>query len=426
MATLQLRNGSYRVLFRHGGRRHTFTLGKVPEREAELTSANVDRILLRLEQGFLRLPPGVDVVEFVRNDGKDPEQPEVAGPAGKAEAPAAPAAVTFREFKDRYLETHGNGAMEENSLATVRMHLGHVGRMLGDDFLVPTLHLADLQGYVDRRAKDPGARKRTLSAVTIRKELDTLRAAWNWAAHSGLVSGPFPDRGVVLPKTDEKPPFRTWAEIERRVAAGGLSEEEVADLWDCLYLTRPQVDELLAHVKAHAAYGWVYPMFCFAAHTGARRSEMLRLQVGDLDFDTGTAVLHEKKRARGRRTTRRVPLTPSLAGVLRDWLRAHPGGQAVFCWGADAPRSCKKRTPPMPLTGFEAHHHFGQTLAGGKWQVLRGWHVLRHSFISCLASAGVDQRVIDDLVGHSTEEQRRRYRHLFPDVKQKAIENVFG
>jgi hypothetical protein len=38
----------------------------------------------------------------------------------------------------------------------------------------------------------------------------------------------------------------------------------------------------------------------------------------------------------------------------------------------------------------------------------------------------VDQRIIDDLGGHSTEEQRRRCRHLFPDVKQKAIVSVFG
>ena len=61
-----------------------------------------------------------------------------------------------------------------------------------------------------------------------------------------------------------------------------------------------------------------------------------------------------------------------------------------------------------------------------QWRVLKGLHVFRHSFISALASKGVDQRIIDDLVGHSTEEQRRRYRHLFPDVKQKAITDVFG
>jgi hypothetical protein len=29
-------------------------------------------------------------------------------------------------------------------------------------------------------------------------------------------------------------------------------------------------------------------------------------------------------------------------------------------------------------------------------------------------------------VGHQTEEQRRRYRHLYPDVKQQAMADVFG
>ena len=57
---------------------------------------------------------------------------------------------------------------------------------------------------------------------------------------------------------------------------------------------------------------------------------------------------------------------------------------------------------------------------------MRGWHVLRHSFISALASKGVDQRLVDDFVGHQTEEQRRRYRHLYPSTQQEAIRGVFG
>ena len=57
---------------------------------------------------------------------------------------------------------------------------------------------------------------------------------------------------------------------------------------------------------------------------------------------------------------------------------------------------------------------------------MKGWHCLRHSFISNLASQGIDQRIIDDFVGHTTEQMRRRYRHLFPDVKQAAIDAVFG
>jgi len=58
--------------------------------------------------------------------------------------------------------------------------------------------------------------------------------------------------------------------------------------------------------------------------------------------------------------------------------------------------------------------------------MLRSFHLLRHSFISCLACAGVDQRIIDDLVGHTTEEMRKRYRHLYPSTQQDALKGVFG
>src|SRR4051812_21164255 len=69
MATLQVRNGSYRVLFCYRDRRHGFTLGRVGRREAELAAANVERVLLRVEQGLLSVPQGQRIVEFVRRDG---------------------------------------------------------------------------------------------------------------------------------------------------------------------------------------------------------------------------------------------------------------------------------------------------------------------------------------------------------------------
>src|SRR5262249_8468811 len=138
--------------------------------------------------------------------------------------------------------------------------------------------LADLQRQVNERARKK-YRGKPLSPVTLRKEGASFRAAWNWAALGGLVKGPFPRRGLGYPKGDEKPPFMTWAEIERAIAAGGLSESEQAALWDCLYLRREEISEFLAHVKDHAAHPWVYALVCTAAHTGARRSELLRGQV---------------------------------------------------------------------------------------------------------------------------------------------------
>jgi len=35
-------------------------------------------------------------------------------------------------------------------------------------------------------------------------------------------------------------------------------------------------------------------------------------------------------------------------------------------------------------------------------------------------------KVSTEIIGHSTDEQSRRYPHLFPDVKQQEVLNVFG
>lgn len=183
---------------------------------------------------------------------------------------------------------------------------------------------------------------------------------------------------------------------------------------------------MLAYAKEAARHAFVYPMLCFAAHTGARRSEMIRSQIGDLDLVGQTALIREKKRRPGERTSRRVPLSPFLVGVLKEWLGQHPGGPYTFCQGRHVARSRKVRTSFVPLTRNEANSHFEQTFAGSKWKRLRGWHVFRHSFASNLAARGVDQRLIDSLLGHASEAMSRRYRHLFPDQQQQAIRLVFG
>ena len=131
----------------------------------------------------------------------------------------------------------------------------------------------------------------------------------------------------------------------------------------------------------------------------------------------------------------------------------HPGGPDLFCISGVVGRS-KKRSPTTghksdktrptslkgrmatvrqrteqpvsPLSIKEVHNHFKRTLADSKWQVLKGWHVLRHSFISACATNGTDQRLLDEWCGHSTEQQRKRYRHLWPDKQQQAILKVFG
>jgi len=440
VASLELRNKTYRVVFMYGGRKYGYSLDTSDRQTAEGLRGGVEKTLMLVSQGAIAVPAGADVVAFVRHGGK---LPEVTTPA--------PPLLTLSGFRERYLDAHKDGAMEADSLKTAAMHLNHFVRTLGERFAVRQLTLADLQRHVTERSKKK-YRGKPLSPVTLKKEVASFRAAWNWAALTGFVSGTFPSKGLVYPKTDEKPPFMTWQEVERRLTGGGLTQAEVAELWDSLYLQREEVEQFLAHVKANAAHPWVYPLFCTAAHTGARRSELLRAQVADVNFEANTVLIREKKRCRKQRTTRHVALTPFLKEVLRSWLAVHPGGKYLFCQSGVVfrskkrsrttghksedvrPSSLKERLSTvrkreavavLPVTRDEAHDHFGRTLAGSKWQVLRGFHVLRHSFISCLASAGVDQRIIDDLVGHQTDEQRKRYRHLYPSVTQDAITRAF-
>jgi integrase len=284
----------------------------------------------------------------------------------------------------------------------------------------------NVQRYVNKRADEPGRAGRKVSPTTIKKELTTLTTVWNCANELGHVNGPLPKRGLRFPKTQEKPPFQIWTEIERKIQQGNLSDREQAELWNCLFLTLAEIDELLAFVEQNAVHPVILPMFAFVAHTGARRSEMIRSQFDDIDLDAGIITIREKKRVKGRLTTRAVPISPFLAKVLRRWLAEHPGGQHAFCLGLHLSRSTKYRSAYQPLTVDEARDHFETTLAGSKWEKLRGWHVFRHSFCSNCAAAGIDQRIINAWVGHQTEEMVKRYRHLIPNQQQDAIRRVFS
>ncbi len=100
-------------------------------------------------------------------------------------------------------------------LRGINRHFKHLTRELGDSFPIRELALGDLLGYVDKRTKAKGKRG-PLNPATIKKEIVTLRTAWNWGVRMKIVSGRYPYDGLRSPKSDEKPPFQTRAKIERK------------------------------------------------------------------------------------------------------------------------------------------------------------------------------------------------------------------
>ena len=138
---------------------------------------------------------------------------------------------------DRYSSACSVGVLEQNSLDTIKMNLRHVIASFGKEFAIEAVKLADLQRHVERRAKKKGIHGRPLSPATIRKEITTLRAAWNWCVQAGMIAGAFPNIGLKYPKTSEKPPFQTWDEIKRQIRLGNLAPTDQRRLWESLYMT---------------------------------------------------------------------------------------------------------------------------------------------------------------------------------------------
>ncbi len=411
MASLeqQVQGGNYRVVFWLGGRKFSRTLKTSDEQAANAAVLRIEENIRLLERGRLEIPADADVATFLLSDGKLDKKP------------AIPVVLRLSDLIDAYRKHLPKDSLESNTLCTMDIHLKHLQRILTPKLIVNSVNQAHLQKYVEKRSSEKGRRARCVSAITIKKELATLRAIWNWGRRNGDVLTVLPLRDLKYPKTTEKAAFQTFHEIEAQLARGGLSSSEQEELWDCLFLTVAELKEVMKFVRRTAVHEYLYPMLVFATQTGARRSEMLRARVTDIDLLTNSVVLRERKRVRGQRTTRRVPLSTENRAVLETWLKRHPGGQSLFCRHVNG-----SETEGQSLTVDDAHRDLKSALSGSKWSKIRGFHVFRHSFASNCASKAVDQRMIDGWMGHQTEEMRKRYRHLIPTEQLHAINSVFN
>lgn len=372
MASVERVNEWYRIVFRYQSKKYTKALDTKIESEALRLKARLEENLALLIRGRLVFT-GTDLVTFLLSDGRLNSEPTIP-------------TLTLKK-----LFAQPTPWKEDSTQATEKIHKDHLLRLIGN-VLVSSIDQKKLQEYVNARARE-------VAPVTIKKEIGTFSSYWN-----SLGLGPAATRSLKYPKQVEKLPFHTWAEIEKQ------GDEE---LWDCLFLTPPEIEELIAFSKENAR-PFVHAMIVFASHTGARRSEMIRSRKSDFDFDAGMITIREKKKDTAKTLTyRKVPMTPLLKQTMESWFEMQ-GGSQTFC-----------AEPDRPLSPQLAGHHIRWLLNDSKWCVIRGWHVLRHSFITACVMKGIDQRMIDLWVGHTTDAMRRRYTHLVPSAAKLALESVF-
>jgi integrase len=359
-------SGFYFVCFRIGDTRFKRSLKTRDPKEADNLTARVEDNLRDVKRGRLIIPDDADPVQFLLSDGRIATPLSISVP------------TTLKELFDRYFNSIPPGTLEDSTVDGMKTHRKHLEKFLQHTLSIRTLSRDHLEGFIAWRSLGK------IGGATIKKEVVTLRTVWNWALQRKVVEVPFPGKRLKYPKSAEKPPFLPFANVEERTK--GLVAESAAEFWESVYLTAEDIEALLQHVSGRP---FLRPMFCFAAYTGARRSEMLRARISDVDLKAGWVTLRERKRSHDQKTTRRVPICAALKTVLSEWLAVHPGGDALFCHGSEVARSKKRskttghesknrpttlvarlasvktrQSPAItPLTKDEAHNHFKKALA---------------------------------------------------------------
>lgn len=197
-----------------------------------------------------------------------------------------------------------------------------------------------------------------------------------------------------------------------------MKKDQADAMWDAAYLDTAELKEILQLIKSYARYDFIYPMALMAAHTGARRSELCRCRVSDLDLTGATITLNERKRSKSTRTTRVVPMSDQLRSELTSWLAKKPEGPYLFPdleWEDEIQFSYSS---DQHLTPDKASHHLEIVFKGSRWKIFAAG-----TCFATASSATVRRR--ESISGSSTRGSGIRLMssggadpHLFPDSRK--------
>lgn len=168
-----------------------------------------------------------------------------------------------------------------------------------------------------------------------------------------------------------------------------LSQHEVTELLEAFRLPKYRV------------------FFTLLYATGMRISEARRLETGDIDGQRGVIRIRQSKGGR----ERLVMLSPRLLATLRAyWRFARPPAPYLF-----TARTGKPLNAEVARNALRA----AAVAAGVAKRVTP--HVLRHTFATHLLECGVDIRVVQVLLGHTSIRTTARYTQVSVDVIARTV-----
>jgi integrase/recombinase XerD len=200
--------------------------------------------------------------------------------------------------------------------------------------------------------------------------------------------------------------------------------------WPTLDLVRPRREKKLPVVLSVAEVRQILgiirrPRYRVCLSTiyacGLRLREGVHLQVRNIDSDRIMVHVQHGKGAKDRH----VPLPVPTLEMLRRYWRTHR--EWLFPAPTKSGVPLSTATKPMSVSGVQ--RAFKAALQESGIQKDASVHTLRHSYATHLLEAGVNLRVIQAYLGHSSPQTTAIYTHLTrkaEDLAAKAINRVMG
>src|SRR5439155_16694221 len=173
-----------------------------------------------------------------------------------------------------------------------------------------------------------------------------------------------------------------------------LSKKEVRQILSCLRLPRYQV-----------CLKTIYSC-------GLRLQEGTNLQVADIDSARLMIHVRHGKGAKDRY----VPLPKRTLQLLRDYWKTHRNPVLLFPAEGRDHIDLAKSTEPMSKSSVQDAFH--AALKDSRLNKRASVHTLRHSWATQLLQAGVNLRLIQEWLGHSSPATTSVYTHLTAKAEQ--------
>jgi site-specific recombinase XerD len=198
-----------------------------------------------------------------------------------------------------------------------------------------------------------------------------------------------------------------------------LWEEVLCRPWEDLQIKRPRLSKELPVVFSKEEAGKLLSMprnlkhrtlLCLGYSAGLRISELSHLRPEDIDRSRMQVRVFHGKGPK----TRYVPLAKNILRLLNEYQRFYHTQKYLF----------EGQKPGAPIATTTIGVIFRKALKQSGIQKKATFHTLRHSYATHLLEAGVNLKVIQNLLGHTSLKTTSIYFHV-QDVSKMKIDSPF-